>query len=298
MNAIDTHAHFWDVKALRYPWIEQGSVFDRTYSLQDYQRAAAEIPIRRMIFVEADAHPACSLREAQWVQELAAVDRRIQGIVARVALTANPNMLADLDAVTAIPLLKGIRHNIQNNPPGFATQPAFVEGVREVARRGLHFELCLKHWQLSETIELVRQCPEAQFVLDHCAKPDIRGGGREPWLSQVQAMAALPNVVCKISGLVTEADWARWRPDDVLWYARQAADAFGPARILFGSDWPVNEAAGGFTKWYRLAEALAASWSAADQESFFYRNAERIYRLPRSSDPACRDDAGGVNSHL
>lgn len=279
MQVIDTHAHFWDVKALQYPWIERGSVFDRTYSLQDYQRAAAEIPIGRMIFVEADAHSSCSLREAQWVQELAAVDPRIQGIVAHVTLTGNPGVLSDLDALSTLPLLKGVRHNIQNNPPGFAIQSAFVQGVKEVARRGLHFELCLKHGQLRETLELVQQCPEARFVLDHCAKPDIRRGDREPWLSQLRAMASMPNVVCKISGLVTEADWEQWRPEEILWYARQAAEAFGPSRIMFGSDWAVNEAAGGFVKWYRVAEALAAPWSTTDRESFFYRNAERVYRL-------------------
>lgn len=279
MQVIDTHAHFWDVKTLRYPWIEPGSIFDRTYSLQDYQRAAADVPVTRMIFIECDAHPSCCLREAQWVQQLATIDPRIRGIVARVPLAGNPGVAADLDALMALPLLKGIRDNIQNNPPGFATQSAFVRGVKEIARRGLHFELCLKHWQLGETLELVRQCPEARFVLDHCAKPDIRGGGREPWASQIRAMAALPNVVCKISGLITEADWEQWRPDEILWYARHAADTFGPERIMFGSDWPVNEAAGGYARWYRVAESLAASWSAGDQERFFCRNAERVYLL-------------------
>jgi L-fuconolactonase len=280
MKVIDTHAHFWDVDALRYPWIEKGSVFDRTFSLEDYQRASAAIPIARMIFVEADAHSSCSLREAQWVQGLSAVDGRIQGIVARVTLTGNAgDVLADLEAAEAIPLLKGIRDNIQNHPTGFAIQSSFVRGVKELASRGLHFELCLKHQQLGETLELVRRCPEVQFVLDHCAKPDIRGGAREPWLSQIREMAALPNVVCKISGLVTEAEWDRWQPEEILWYARQAADAFGPARILFGSDWPVNEAAGGYPKWFRLAETLASPWSMSERESFFWRNAERVYRL-------------------
>jgi L-fuconolactonase len=280
LKVVDTHAHFWDVKTLRYPWIEPGSIFDRTFSLQDYQRAAADIAVTRMIFVECDAHASCCLREARWVQGLAAIDPRIQGIVARVPLAGNPGVAADLDALMALPLLKGIRDNIQNNPPGFATQSAFVQGVKAVAGRGLHFELCLKHWQLGETLDLVRQCPEARFVLDHCAKPDIRGGDREPWAAQIRALAALPNVDCKISGLVTEADWEQWRPDEILWYARHAADTFGPSRVMFGSDWPVNEAAGGYLRWYRVAEALAASWSAADQESFFFRNAERVYRLP------------------
>lgn len=284
MRVVDTHAHFWDVDNLRYPWIEKGSVFDRSFSLQDYQRASAEVPISRMIFVECDAHPSCSLREAQWVGRLSGLDDRIQGIVARVPLSGNSDVLANLDAMAAMPLVKGIRDNIQNNPPGFATQSSFVRGVKEVHKRGLHFELCLKHHQLVETIELVKRCPEVNFVLDHSAKPDIRAGNREPWLAQIHELAGLPNVVCKISGLVTEADWERWKPEEVLWYAQSSAEAFGPLRILFGSDWPVNEAAGGFTRWFKLAEALAAPWSRLNQERFFWQNAERVYRL--SSSPA------------
>lgn len=283
MKIIDSHAHFWDVDTLVYPWIEKGSLFDRSFSLQDYLRASAEaaVPVSGMIFIEADTDSACSLREASWVQELAAADHRIRGIVARVPLTEKSSVAADLEAVTALPLLKGVRDNIQGHAPGFAVQPSFVHGVRLVGRRGLHFELCLKHHQLDEALELARQCPDVPLVLDHCGKPGIRKGQREPWLTQIRRLAALPNIVCKISGLVTEADWERWHPEEILWYARQAADAFGPTRILFGSDWPVCEAAGGFDKWFRVAQTLAASWSATDRESFFSRNAERVYRLPR-----------------
>ena len=279
MRIIDTHAHFWDFDILQYPWIEKGSVFDRTYSLADYLHASAQAPSSAVIFVEADAHPSCTLREALWAADLAARDRRIQGIVARVMLTENPHVVAELDAVAAIPLVRGIRDNIQNHPPGFSLQSSFISGVKCVARHGLHFELCLKHWQLGEALELVKRCPEVRFVLNHCAKPDIRSGGREPWRSQINSMAALPNVVCKISGLLTEADWETWRLEEVLWYARQAVDAFGPARVMYGSDWPVNETAGGFMEWYRVAEALTASWSSDDKEGFFHRNAEGVYRL-------------------
>jgi len=116
-------------------------------------------------------------------------------------------------------------------------------------------------------------------VLDHCAKPGIAAGMRDPWRVQIAKMAALPNVVCKISGLVTEADWASWTPEEVLWYARTAAEAFGPERIMFGSDWPVNEVAGGYMRWFRLAEQLAADWDRRAREQFFGANAERIYRL-------------------
>jgi L-fuconolactonase len=279
MQILDTHVHFWDIDALRYPWIVRGSPFDRTYVAQDYRRAVGDTPVAGMIFIEADADSSCSLSEARWAQELSATEPGIQGIVARVALTGNPSVLADLDTVASISLVKGLRDNIQGHPPGFATQPAFVRGVQEAGKRGLHFELCLSHQQLGETLDLARQCPEVTLVLDHCAKPDIRNGAREPWLSQIRRLAALPNVVCKISGLATEAHWTRWQPEDLLWYARQAADAFGPQRVLFGSDWPVCELAGGFAKWLSVARVLAASWSHSDRESFFFRNAERIYRL-------------------
>lgn len=279
---IDAHVHFWNPGVQRYPWIENGSPFDRVFSPGDYFRSAAEAQasVGGMIFIEADADAACSLQEALWVRELAAADPRIRGIVARVALTERPSVADDLDAIiAAIPLIKGVRDNIQGHAPGFAVQPSFVEGVREVGRHGLHFELCLKHHQLGETLELARQCPEVQLVLDHCAKPGIRNGEREPWLTQIRQLAALPNVVCKISGLLTEADRERWRPEEILWYARQAAEAFGPHRVLFGSDWPVCEAAGGLESWFRVAQALAASWSSGERDSFFCRNTERVYRL-------------------
>jgi len=278
MNVVDTHAHFWDVDSLNYPWIEKGSAFDRSFFLEDYQRATTDVPIERMVFVECDAHASYSLAEAEWVRRLAQIDQRIQAIVARTSLM-DANALATLDALAAMPLVRGIRDNIQNNPPGFALEAGFIAGVREVHRRGLHFELCLKHHQLAETIELVRRCPEGNFVLDHCAKPDIKSGRKEPWAKQIEELAALPNVVCKISGLVTEADWNHWQPEEVLWYARVAASEFGSERIMFGSDWPVNEVAGGYARWFQLAESLASSWSSADRAKFFQKNAERVYRL-------------------
>lgn len=280
MNILDTHVHFWDTNSLRYPWIEKGCPFDRAFSLEDYSRSSARTHaiLTGMIFIEADAESSCSLPEAHWAAGLAVADPRIRGIVARVPLTDETAIAANLDALAVIPLVKGVRDNIQGHAPGFALQHSFTQGVREVGRRGLHFELCVEHHQLGETLELARRCPEVSLVLDHCGKPAIRTGEREPWLSQIGQLAALPNVACKISGLLTEADWER-QPDEVLWYARQAADAFGPTRILFGSDWPVCELAGGFDKWLRALETLTVSWSTTDRESFFCRNAERLYRL-------------------
>lgn len=278
MQVIDTHAHFWNMDLLDYPWIESGSPFARNFLLEDYQRVSADAPIERMVFVECDAHARCSVAEAEWVAGLAEIDPRIQAIVARVPLH-EADAMARLEAVAAMPLVRGVRDNIQGHEPGFALGDTFVAGVRKVAANGLHFELCVKHHQLAEATELVRRCPEVRFVLDHCAKPGIAARLRDPWRSEMEALAALPNPVCKISGLVTEADWEDRDSEALLWYARTAAELFGPERILFGSDWPVNEVAGGYMRWFRLAEELARDWSPDKRDLFFRLNAERVYRL-------------------
>lgn len=279
MRAIDAHAHFWDLERLNYPWIAKGSVFDRTFSLSDYQRAASVMPVEKIVFVECDARRADGLREVEWVEDLARAELRIQGVVARVQLTENPLVASELDVLTSKPLVKGIRHNIQGNPPGFAIRDSFVQGIREAHRRGFHFELCLTHEQLPDTIQLVNRCQEVPFVLDHCGKPGIRGGLRDPWRSEIRELSKYDNVVCKISGLLTEADWDDRAIDNVLWYAQVSAEAFGRRRIMFGSDWPVNEAAGGYGRWFSVTEALTETWSDSERDEFYYLNAERFYRL-------------------
>ena len=234
------------------------------------------MPIEKVVFVEVDAHPSCSLQEVEWVEGLAKMDPRIQGIVAHAQFTENPSVEADLDALASRPLVKGVRHNIQRNPTGWALQDSFIHGIKAAHRRGFHFELCVTHDQLAETIETVKRCREVSFVLDHCAKPNIKESSTEPWLTHMREMAQLPNVVCKISGLLTEADWERWTLEEVLWYAQMAAQAFGMPRIMFGSDWPVSEAAGGYGKWRDVVEALTREWNAEDQDKFFLRKRRRV----------------------
>jgi len=278
MTIIDTHVHFWDPARLAYPWMEPVSLFDRSFLPDDYGRVSEGVPIGRLIFVECDAEPRLAVAEAEWIESLVVDEPRISAIVAR-----GPFGLSEweeaLERLAAMPLVRGIRDNIQGHPEGFALRDNFVRGVRAVHEQGLHFELCLTHDQLGEAIELVRRCAEGAFVLDHCAKPAIKAGLREPWRSHMETMASLPNVTCKISGLLTEADWDEWKADEILWYARTAAELFGIDRILFGSDWPVNELAGGFRKWFDVAETLVSGWAQADRDKFFRLNAERVYRL-------------------
>lgn len=279
MKVIDTHAHFWDPGRFEYPWIEPGTFFSRSFLLSDYQQASEGTPIDKMVFVECDCSPMHSIEEVEWAQQYASADTRIRGIVAHVHLTDEQQVDPNLEKLASIPLVRGVRHNIQSTPPGFALQDAFVRGVKKVHQKNMHFELCITHDQMGEAIELIKRCPEGQFVLDHCGKPGIKAGIKEPWMSQMKQMAGFDNVVCKISGLLTEADWKTWTPEDILPYAAHAAETFGVPRVMFGSDWPVSEAAGGFSKWYGLTLALTNSWSDSEKNDFYYNNANSFYRL-------------------
>ncbi|MBM3441572.1 MAG: amidohydrolase [Bacteroidetes bacterium] len=275
----DAHAHFWSPERFDYPWIAEDSPFARDFLLDAYCHTTVGIAIERMVFVECDCHPRHSVAEAAWVLELAASDRRIQGIVAHAELTEPASLDVVLDALAANPLVRGIRHNIQGQPPGFCLQESFVTGVRKAGLRGFHFELCITHEQLPDALALVRLCPDVSFMLDHCGKPGIRSGQMDPWTTHLRLLAQMPQVSCKISGLLTEADWNSWIPAQILPYIEYAAEAFGPARIIYGSDWPVNTVAGGYASWQQVVEEACSSWSHADQLAFFHENAGRFYRL-------------------
>ncbi len=206
---IDTHVHFWDPAALHYPWLEEIPSLDRAFLPADYRGAAGAIPISKIVFVEANCRPEETQAEVALIEALAEAEPRIAGLVAfaNVAegLGAGGSGLGRaLDGLCRSPLVKGIRQNVQGQPAGFCVQRTFVEGVREVGRRGLTFDLCATHDQLGDVAELVRQCPGTSFVLDHCGKPAIRDQRTEPWRGHIAALGAQDNVSCKLSGLLTE----------------------------------------------------------------------------------------------
>jgi L-fuconolactonase len=277
---VDTHVHFWDPRSMRYPWLEQIPVLGRPFLPDDYVAATSGLPIEKLVVVECDCDRAESVREREYFARLAESERRIAGIVAFVDLTCGSEVERAVDAAARSPCVKGIRHNIQGEPPGFCLQPSFVAGVRSVGERGLVFDLCVTHDQLDDVIALVRSCPGTRFVLDHCAKPAIRDLAREPWGVNLARLAELENVVaCKISGLLTEADHRRWRAEDVLPYAMHVADCFGAKRVMYGSDWPVLTLAGEYLDWLDLTQHLTASWSDVDRNAFYRDNAVGVYGL-------------------
>ena len=278
---VDTHVHLYDVQRLRYGWMNDAPQLNRTSLPADFDAARGPVRVERMVFVEVAVDAGLHLAEAEFVQELADRDPRIGGMVAHLPVERGEAIEPELIALERHKALRGIRRLIQDErDPSMCVEPGFIAGVRLLGRHGLSFDICIRHWQMVYAIELVRRCPEVQFVLDHIGKPDIRRGLREPWWSQMRALASLPNVACKISGVATEADHRNWTKDQLKPYVAHAIDCFGFDRAMFGSDWTVMELATRYPDWVALVDETIAGASAAEKRKLYRDNAIRIYRLP------------------
>ncbi|MFO0980387.1 MAG: amidohydrolase family protein, partial [Planctomycetota bacterium] len=273
----DTHLHLWDPGRLCYPWLAPLPALNRPFSLADFDRACAPVRVARMVFVQCECEPAQAIAEMQWVAALAAGDQRLRGIVAFAPLEQGAEVASSLAQISAEPLVKGIRRIIQfESDLAFCVQPRFIEGVRLLARFDLSFDLCISHGQLANTIHLVRSCPQVRFMLDHIGKPDIKTRQLEPWRTQLRELAREPNVWCKLSGLVTEADHARWRASDLRPYVEHVVDCFGFDRLVFGGDWPVATLASSYPQWCNALAEILADASAAELERLWRSNATRF----------------------
>jgi L-fuconolactonase len=279
---IDTHVHFWDQRVLPYPWLAGVPAIAGPHTLAELRHEAGANFPEKMVFVECGAP---WLEEVEWVEKLAAAEPRLAGIVAKCLVNAGPDTTAALAGLKRHPLVRGVRHLTQHEPDrDYCAHPDFIAGAQAVGAAGLSFDLCCFHPQLPAIVRLVRACPGTHFILDHFGKPGIRHGNIDPWRTHLRELAALPNVDCKLSGLITEADAAKWRPADLQPYVDHALEVFGPGRLLFGGDWPVVKLAGAYTRWLDTARELLSHLPSPDQDAIFRRNAIRAYRLAVISD--------------
>lgn len=231
---IDAHHHLWRYDAEAFGWIDPGSTIARDFDTDALTVALASRDIDGAIAVQARQAP----DETRMLLDAAARCPAIRGVVGWVDLRAE-DIAARLSA-EATPLLVGYRHVVQDEPDtDFLLGDAFVRGVRAVVAQGLRYDLLVDHRQLATVPALLDRVGEGRFVLDHAAKPAIATGGWQPWAERVAAVAACPAVMCKVSGLVTEADHARWTADDLERYLDHVFALFGPERLMWGSDWPV-----------------------------------------------------------
>ncbi|HVA91317.1 MAG TPA: amidohydrolase family protein, partial [Chloroflexota bacterium] len=271
----------WDPRHFRMSWLDAIPPLNQPYGLEEYRRHTVGVEVAAMVYLEVDVETPYTLLEARWAAERAAEEPRIQGIVPWAPLEYGERARAYLAELRAIsPLIKGVRRIVQGEPaPDFCLQPDFVTGVRLLPEYDLGFDICIRAAQLPSTVSLARECPETRFILDHCGKPEIAARVLDPWRRDMEALAALPNVCCKLSGLVTEADHQHWTAEDLAPYVDHVLNVFGEDRVVFGGDWPVATLASTYRRWVETLDTLTAHLSDAAKRKLWAENARRFYRL-------------------
>jgi L-fuconolactonase len=279
---VDAHHHLWDPGRRAYPWMDESvAAIRRPFGVADLDAAAGPEGFEATIAVQAVS----SVEETEELLDAAAAPGRVAGVVGWVDL-ADPEVAATLAALRARPggrSLVGVRHQVHDEPdPDWLLRDQVLEGLAAVADAGLVYDLLVRERELPAARVVAERLPELTLVVDHLAKPRIREGAMEPWTGELAALARHPNVACKVSGLVTEADWTAWTPAQLVPYVAHAAEVFGPERLLFGSDWPVCLLAAGYAEVVAAAtEALdRAGLGPAEREAVLGANARRLYRLP------------------
>jgi predicted TIM-barrel fold metal-dependent hydrolase len=280
---VDGHHHIWDLSRRPQPWLDEDGLepLRRSFGTSDLGRAAAGGLAGRRLTATVLVQCLPSTAETEEFLALADSDDLVAGVVGWVDLT-RPGVGDELDRLAGLPggdRLLGVRHLVQGEAdPGWLLREDVGRGLAEVAARGLRFDLLVRPQQLAAAVGLARRMPELPMVLDHAAKPPLRDGDLTAWSADLRALAAAGPVACKVSGLVTEAH-PGWTVEDLRPAADEVLSAFGPSRTLFGSDWPVCEAAGGWARWAAAAEELLAGLSAPELDDVLQGTASRFYGL-------------------
>ena len=277
MELVDTHQHLWDLKRFPYSWCRGIPALNRSFHYRDYAAAAAGLGISKTVFVECDVDEPNALAEAQMIQEAADRHPSIAGIVASCR-PEHPGFREHLGQLARLPKVRGVRRILHTQPDGLSQGALFVENLRLLPSFGFSFDLCVLARQLPMAIALARQCPTVSFILDHCGVPDVRGGALDPWRAHIAEMAGLPNVVCKVSGLVAYAHPA-WSAGDLRPWVEHVIAQFGWDRVVWGGDWPVCTATATLAQWVGATRELTGGASERQRAGLFSGNACRVYRI-------------------
>lgn len=275
MSNIDAHQHFWQYDPVTHDWINEGmSVIRKDFLPQDLQPLLQQNNVSGCVAVQASQ----SEKETDFLIQLAKENAFIKGIVGWVDLRGE-DIRDRLTHYQQEKKVKGFRHISQGEDPVFMLQPCFLRGIAALQEFGFTYDILIFPKHLPAVLELVKQFPDQPFVIDHIAKPFIKSGLIDEWKKGMVTIAQFPNVYCKLSGMVTEADWKNWKKEDMTPYLDIVVDHFGIKRLLYGSDWPVCLVAGSYEKMMGLVREYFFSYSGAEQELIFGRNASQFYQL-------------------
>jgi len=270
---LDAHQHFWSYDAAQYPWIPPGSPLHRSWLPDDLAALQRPLGFDGSIAVQARQ----VIEESDWLLGLADQHETVKGVVGWVDLRSD-RVEADLERLAQHPKFVGVRHVVQEEPDdAFMLGQDFQRGISKLAAYGLTYDILIFPKQLEAAIRLAENFPAQPFVLDHIAKPPIKAGSVEPWASQIRRLAQFPNVHCKVSGMLTEADHQTWKAAQFQPYLDIVFEAFGLARLMYGSDWPVCLFAGSYQQAYRLVDDYTRGLTDAERTGLFGGNAATFY---------------------
>jgi L-fuconolactonase len=272
---IDAHQHFWIYNQREYDWIDETMAAIRHDFLPaDLKRELENTGFAGSVVVQVRQ----TLDETRWLLELAENNPFILGVVGWVDLRS-PRVHADLQSFAGKSKLVGIRHIVQSEPDDFLLDPDFLRGISMLQEFDLAYDLLIYTKHLPLAAEFVKRFPRQRFVLDHLAKPPIRSGAIDLWARGMRELASFPNVHAKVSGLVTEADWQGWKPEDLRPYLDVAFESFGSQRMMIGSDWPVCTVAASYAQVVNLVKDYMSSYTAEEREAVFGGNAANFWRV-------------------
>jgi L-fuconolactonase len=276
MPIIDSHQHFWQLGLFDYPWMSpELGVLYRDYGPATLEPILKENGVTSTVLVQASN----SLAESRWMLSLAEAHPFIAGVVGWVDLNSK-RVAVQLEELTQNPKFKGVRHLVESEPnDDWVVQPMVLEGLRTLAARGVSYDLLAHTRHLKHLATIVDHCPDLLLVIDHLAKPPIARRDLSEWKQAIKAAAGFERVKCKLSGLVTEADWSRWSVEDLRPVVEWALEVFGPERLIFGSDYPVCLLAAGYDRVLETFRELLKGLSEKDLNRIFFDNAREFYRL-------------------
>lgn len=272
---IDSHQHFWKFDPIRDAWIDASmEKIARDFLPEDLKPLLDQSKIDGCVAVQADQ----SETETDFLLDFAGRYDFVKGVVGWVDLRS-PQLSERLEHYCNNSFFKGVRHIVQAEKDGFMLQESFLKGIQQLKDFNLTFDILIFPHQLEEAVALVKKNPEQAFVLDHIAKPYIKDKKIDQWAKHINQLAVHQNVYCKLSGLLTEADWNHWQEEDFTAYLTVIMEAFGTDRLMYGSDWPVCLLAGSYPHVVRIVENFISSLSTDDQKKIMGQNAHHFYNL-------------------
>ena len=270
---LDSHQHFWSYDAQQYPWIPEGSALQRDWLPNDLAPLLARAGLDGCVAVQARQ----TVEESRWLTTLADHAPIIKGVVGWVDLRSD-RVEEQLAELSKHPKFVGVRHVVQDEPDElFMVRREFLRGIAKLKQFNLTYDILIFPRQLFAAIDLARSFPDQPFVLDHIAKPSVKEGSLSPWRELIRELARSPHVFCKVSGMITEADRANWKPSDFKPYLDVVFEAFGEERLMFGSDWPVCLLAGSYERVFALVDDYTCQLNREARAKFFGGNAARFY---------------------